>query len=367
MTENQSKAVGSSPNSVWSEGRIPCLDGWRAVAIVLVLGHHCEQSWGFPSEWKPLFEWLFYGRLGVRFFFVLSGFLITLLMLREQARTGQFSLVNFWVRRSLRILPVYYCHLAVLALLQQLHRFHMTSGDWVRALTFTYNYGTGQWLPGHIWSLCVEEQFYLLWPLLFLIAGLRPRWMLTALILVVSVAPACRIMASLGIAHPSVGWASLLTNMDLLAIGCLSAYLVFKYGDWLSTNRRRIGIPSLVAGIIMILVPYVLWKIRLWGFANVPFGPGLQGIGFSILMCLSVLYSDHWSTVWLRTRPVEMLGVLSYSVYVWQQIFCSKPEIFWAKPVWFLSWPFWIPVSLGVGAISYLAIERPFLRLKRRF
>jgi peptidoglycan/LPS O-acetylase OafA/YrhL len=334
---------------------------------MMVLGHHCEQSWGFPAAWKPLFEWLFYGRLGVRFFFVLSGFLITLLMLRERARTGRFSLTSFWIRRSLRILPVYYCHLAVLAILQHRQLFQMSSGDWVRALTFTYNYGAGQWLPGHIWSLCVEEQFYLVWPVLFLVMSSRPRWMLATLVAVVGLAPSCRVMASSGVSHPLTGWASLLTNMDLLAIGCFCAWLVFRHGEWLSANRDRIGVPSLVAGLLMILVPYVLWKVRVLGFATVPFGPTLQGVGFAVLMCLSVLYFDHWSTVWLRIRPVEMLGVLSYSIYVWQQLVCSRPEIFGIQPVWFLSWPFWVPLSLGIGAVSYFAIEAPFLRLKRRF
>src|SRR5882672_7119385 len=81
-----------------SSGRFPSLDGWRAVSIILVLGEHSRQTGGFPKSLDPLFKWLFDGDLGVRFFFVISGFLITYLLFREYDQTGSVSLRKFYIR-----------------------------------------------------------------------------------------------------------------------------------------------------------------------------------------------------------------------------------------------------------------------------
>jgi len=87
--------------------RLPSLDGWRAVSILIVLGFHCTFASGFPSALRPVFHWLFDGSLGVRFFFVISGFLITWLLLCEHEQRGAINLRSFYIRRALRILPVY--------------------------------------------------------------------------------------------------------------------------------------------------------------------------------------------------------------------------------------------------------------------
>jgi len=100
-------------------GRLPCVDGWRALSICLVLGAHSLAMTGFPGD-NPLvscFPLLVDGNLGVRFFFVISGFLITYLLIEEQARNGDISLTKFCIRRALRILPVYLMYLAVVAAL----------------------------------------------------------------------------------------------------------------------------------------------------------------------------------------------------------------------------------------------------------
>jgi len=143
--------------------RLPSLDGWRALSILMVLGAHTTHTTGFPEELRPLFLWVFDGALGVRFFFCISGFLITYLMLQEAERTGRMSLRDFYVRRTLRILPVYFLYLAVLLGLQCTTPLKLTAGEWAASLTFTADFASGQWLNGHLWSLAVEEQFYLLW------------------------------------------------------------------------------------------------------------------------------------------------------------------------------------------------------------
>ena len=141
--------------------KLPSLDGWRAVSIGLVLVQHSTMAAGFPPALTPWIKRFDLGSLGVQFFFVISGFLITWLLLQEQARHGRISLKHFYLRRALRILPVYFFYLFVLGCLT---RYEQPGYLWAANLTFTTNYF---WPPegtAHFWSLGVEEQFYLLWP-----------------------------------------------------------------------------------------------------------------------------------------------------------------------------------------------------------
>ncbi len=350
----------------WRHGRLPCLDGWRAVAILIVLGAHCDNSIGFPPSYGRLFTWLFYGRLGVRFFFVLSGFLITLLMLREREKTGRFSLGQFWIRRSLRILPVYYAHLIALCLLQMFTVFRMDAHQWVRALTFTYNF-SGPWLPGHLWSLSVEEQFYLVWPLVFLLIGPRTRLLAVFCFGVIISAAGFRVAASLGVESSAVGWNSLLTNSDSLAVGCIFGIAIFVFGDTDFLGRSCLNGILLTLGVTMILVPYIFWRIQIGGWLNVPFGAIAQSAGFALVMILSIQYHRHWSTAWLQWWWIRKLGVLSYSIYIWQQMFCSKQSMFGEEFVCLQTFPVWIAVAIICGVLSYQFIESPFLKMKTRF
>jgi peptidoglycan/LPS O-acetylase OafA/YrhL len=197
---------------------------------MLVLGGHSVAVVGFPAAWKPVFQWVFNGDLGVRTFFVISGLLITWLMLREQSQTGQVNLRNFYARRALRILPVYAAFLLVVAALQWLTPFHQSTGQWVANLTFTTGLlswgGVGSWTTGHLWSLAVEEQFYVIWPVLFTGLALALKWGRSFLLLGVPIAaaPLCRAAEKSGVAPeglaPLFSPYTFATNFDAIAIGC---------------------------------------------------------------------------------------------------------------------------------------------------
>jgi peptidoglycan/LPS O-acetylase OafA/YrhL len=175
--------------------RLPSLDGWRAISIILVLGAHSSVAFGFPKSLDSLFNWSFDGRLGVRFFFVISGFLITWLMLVEKAKTGRVNLRHFYVRRALRILPVYAAFLATLGLIQINSSYHQNAVQWIGNLTFITDFAVAQWTNGHLWSLAVEEQFYVLWPCLFTLWLMHhnTRVSLIALLVPISAAPVFRV------------------------------------------------------------------------------------------------------------------------------------------------------------------------------
>lgn len=354
-------------------GRLSSLDGWRALSILMVLGAHSTFTAGFSDELRPLFLWVFDGALGVRFFFCISGFLITYLMLQEAERTGRMSLRDFYARRALRILPVYFLFLAVLFGLQCATPLKLTAGQWVSSLTFTADFVAGQWLNGHLWSLAVEEQFYLLWPVLFVTCELASRWRraLLALALPVVLAPVLRVAGYLHWLPPTWQWLvnpfSFLLHCDALGMGCGAAFLLHGHAErvraWLCLR------PGLVcaAALGAIVIPSVLARLFLAGFFTVPLTPACQALGFVILMVQSVLRPDWGMYRLLNSAAACQLGVLSYSLYIWQQLFCASPATFGLHQPWWLSFPGWLVPALAVAALSYHAFERPFLSLRARF
>src|SRR6266516_2983488 len=155
-----------------SSGRIPGLDGIRAVSIILVLFAHVADH---ISPYAP------YGGFGVESFFVLSGFLITYLLCSEENRHGLISLPSFYARRALRILPPALLFIAFASMLGLVGLASVTSTEPLYAAFFVRNLmpNGGQHL-GHFWSLAIEEQFYLLWPLAFLLLRSNRRRLLFA-------------------------------------------------------------------------------------------------------------------------------------------------------------------------------------------
>src|ERR1035438_9732252 len=133
-TETQAVQADRGRSTLLS--RLPSLDGWRAVSIVLVLGGHTI----FTTELRSLFSWTFDGNLGVRCFFLISGLLITWLLILEHDRTRRVNLWHFYARRALRILPVYLAFLLVIALLVHFTPYHLSRTEWIGNLTFTRNF-----------------------------------------------------------------------------------------------------------------------------------------------------------------------------------------------------------------------------------
>jgi peptidoglycan/LPS O-acetylase OafA/YrhL len=236
----------------FDRGRIPSLDGLRAVAVLLVLVAHGCQTAGFPKI--PWIQW--FGvrcAFGVEVFFVISGFLITSLLLRERQRSGRIDVKGFYVRRTLRILPAYACYLAVIWVMWMAGGATLGRRDWIAACTYTMNFlSHPAWEVGHTWSLSIEEHFYLIWPVAMLIGSafaLRAgvffavgcfvlRWV------VMFVAPKYTPMAEL--------WT--FTRLDTISFGCLLALLTW-HAPWRSALDRLCAIRWIVpAGVFGLLV-----------------------------------------------------------------------------------------------------------------
>jgi len=314
--------------------RIPSLDGLRAISISLVVLCHLNQ-WKHIS--LPVMEP--YGDLGVHIFFVLSGFLITKLLLEEHGRSSTISLREFYVRRAFRIFP------AALAFIAVATAFYWHEIRWphlATALFYVANMDVARpWIFGHLWSLSIEEQFYLLWPLA-LKTWHRNR---TAILLAVFFAtPIFR--TALYAFHVRSGLAgSLPAYADQLAIGCLLALLAPRL------PRVRAAWAALMFAA-MVLIP--------WYPANSQAGtifmlfilrPLLSvSIAGVILHVIQVPYRAlHWA-------PVVWLGKVSYSLYLWQEVFCSNNNLRLGYAA--------IPLALGAASLSYYLVEQPMLRLR---
>ena len=370
LEQNGLKQLGS---------RIPSLDGWRAVSIIMVLGGHCKVVAGFPEQLKHGFLWFFAGDLGVRFFFTISGLLITWLLLQEERKPGGINLKYFYLRRAIRILPVYFAFLAIAFLLQLTTPFHQSNIIWASELTFTANFcqqiqNEKAWTTGHLWSLSTEEQFYLIWPGLLILLDLGRNWKRGLRIVgaALVIAPVFRFLAEGHYYPPQLSWAfglfSFPRYFDALALGCGMALLMAN--RWASLQQWINRLPAWLlttAGALLIVLPYIATHKHLYPILSIPLGHSLEGIGFALLLLQSIITPSRVPFRWLNWRWMSQLGVLSYSIYIWQMIFCTSPATFGLGNVWWMSFPGWMLTALAAGVLSYYGLERPLFKLRERF
>jgi peptidoglycan/LPS O-acetylase OafA/YrhL len=322
--------------------RIPSLDGLRAVSIALVLlGHLCGTR-GFPASSQTA---MLYSNFGVRVFFVISGFLITTMLIQERENRGQISLSAFYVRRAWRIFPAAFAYLLVIV---PLNWTALSRADILSAITYTVNYRNATpWSLGHLWSLAVEEQFYLLWPLVLALAWRRRT---QVAVFVVAAGPFVRALFYFAGLPAKANGSYFPAVADTLAAGCLIAILAPELRRW-----RAIASPwFLLVPLASALVPLThVWLKFYWSVGLTAMN---LGIALSVLHCIE---KKHWI---LNVRPVVWIGMLSYSLYLWQQPFLNR-----ASSAWSTSFPVNLCLALLAAMLSYYCVERPGLKLRQKF
>ena len=337
---------------------LPSLNGIRAISIILVVGSHANRSLNFPEPFSKVWGFLFNGELGVNVFFSLSGFLITYLLLLEEKTCNTISLKRFYIRRILRIFPVYYVLLFVYLLLQIKGIFHFSLCQWVSSLTYTKNFGCGAWVDGHLWSLSVEEQFYLLWPFIFKFFKKKGRKQFCFSIL--CLAPLLRIIFyKYG---SSLYRFSFFTNADCLMWGCVAAIYLQNIVQFIK-RKNRFLFPSILC--LLIISVWYLQNLLLLAPLTVPFSKTIYSICASLLIVtLSDINLNLTKTklfYFLNSPVMDYIGKLSYSIYIWQQLF-------FAREASFLNYmPVNIFIIFIVANISFLIVEKPLLNLKNKF
>ena len=282
--------------------RIPSLDGLRAISIALVLASHAVGTVNFPHLGGLMLYLSIGGRTGVRVFFVISGFLITTLLLAEEKRHGRVSLGAFYMRRSLRILPVYFCYLLVVFLLDRWHYLHIEPSDYLKALTYTTDLlGASSWALGHTWSLSVEEHFYLLWPTAFVLTP--PRWRVRLILAALLGLPLLRLLIYTG------GWRGLierpiLGEADVIIWGCGAALSVWFFPQLIEAFFAFR--PHMFRGLSLLVI-VLLARLEISPMRSVclPFLASVQAAGITYLVC-----SSPWPVEAL-SKPYSTVALLS--------------------------------------------------------
>ena len=389
---------GSEPGLPPPENKrfYPALDGLRAIAVLLVFAEH------YLVGNYPALNW---GWTGVDIFFVLSGFLITGIL--YDSRRSPHRLRTFYMRRTLRIFPLYYGVLLVALLTTPLFHWYWNPA-WLLWLTYLGNYARfifrhtplaalnvveqlriqpihpGSFILrlGHFWSLCVEEQFYLVWPLV--VFTLRRRETLRALCLwSIPVILAARIAAVFLLPRTLLYWEPLyrLTpfRVDALLIGgALALALRGPEADRL----LRLARPALFSFV----AAFLLWELSCRLLQGSFYHPGagdrlISTLGYTLIdlasavLILNLLSLDHPLARLLNLRPLRYLGKISYGLYVFHDMF-HDAYILAAKKLFphhlgathpFLVAAIALPCTLLLASLSFRFFESPFLRLKARY
>jgi peptidoglycan/LPS O-acetylase OafA/YrhL len=343
----------SAHNSSARSSHLPSLDGLRAISIALVLLGHLSGTRNFRKIDLGIGD---YAHLGVVVFFVISGFLITRLLISEYEKRGSVSLKLFYARRALRLFPAAYAYIACLCLLSAAGVMHLRPTDLWHAVTYTINYLPGRsWQVGHLWSLSNEEQFYLIWPCAFvLFSPRRAGWIAAGVILFGPVARSAGWIFLRGTPYYDLELFPMVA--DSIAMGCLLA----KISGWLETKQwyLRLFHPACSLG----LVALVLLINRLMGYTVVAvLGASILNASLAILIHRSVYCSRDWMGRFLNWRPVAFVGLLSYSLYLWQQLFLNRNSTAWVN-----AFPQNLCFAVAAALSSYFLLEKPFLRLRRR-
>jgi peptidoglycan/LPS O-acetylase OafA/YrhL len=294
------------------------------------------------------------GQLGVRIFFVISGFIITLLLLKEEQAQGVFSIKHFYIRRVWRILPVYYTFLLVMLALMHLKNLEIGSFEFIAAFTFTTGWwDRSVWVLGHTWSLSVEEQFYLLWPLaLYLVRTRRSRYMLVLATL--ALYPLMKVGVYLS---PITARRAFLfiTQGDSIVMGCGLALLLFYEGERVRIFFTQCAWSFRLLGLSAVSVVSWLEHQSTCGFLTVPFSSSIQSF-IMAWMIGSFIFNKDIVYRMLNARPFVFIGAVSYSWYIWQQPFFTMS---------WLGFPLNVLASFGAAVVSYYLIEFPIARRKK--
>jgi peptidoglycan/LPS O-acetylase OafA/YrhL len=344
-------------------GYIPTLDGWRAVAIIAVLFAHTHLLAlpGRLGRHLAIYLWSNGGVRGVDIFFAISGLLICSRLLDEEVRFGHISLKNFYIRRAFRILPPALLFLLVLALLHLFGPIPLSPLDWFSSLFFFRNYTVrlsgpplSWWFTSHFWSLSVEEQFYLFLPALLIFL---PRWRLRALLAIALLSTIWKLYVT-HFLHLDVEttyiWLHYHTGgcIDALLIPAAVAVYMHKpdgehlLSRWLTSNVRLF--------LVVPVAAWVFYRFSPWPMAK---------LAAPLLILATVYNPKSFVGLFLESAPLRWIGRLSYSLYVWQELFlCTRFPV--QPPLGRIQiFPYNMVCLLACACLSYYLVERPMIRI----
>ena len=349
------------------QGRSREIDAWRGISILMVITGHL-MDWRFrntfqltafhdlhsASIWNVMKNFLLrlavpLPLLGVSIFFVISGYLITTILLREESRYQSVSITAFYARRAFRILPAFSLYLVFIGILTLFGILNVPSLSFLKAGAFLSDTSLpgGIWWLGHTWSLSVEEQFYLVWPLTFslLSRGNRARWLAIGYVLFLSTSY-----------FPSLTW---MWNDQLIigqAFPCIITGAFYACSpnavrkvDELATGNK------ILAAVGLLLVQPFFASMQFLTLVFRPFVPILIAFVFFGSLRKRSIFSEALSARWLSG-----IGLISYSLYLWQQPFTGSLSYGGGDILR------WTILCIPIAAISYFVIEKPMISVGHR-
>jgi peptidoglycan/LPS O-acetylase OafA/YrhL len=336
--------------------RILQIDAWRCIAVTMVIISHLLK---FSNPWyREHLPWIIMGRaqmigqFGVKIFFCISGYVICRGLLSEIKMNGRISMRAFYVRRFLRILPPLCLYIFGLVLLALCGIVDIQQSQLVYAGLFLCNFDLGKcgWLLGHTWSLAYEEQFYLVFPIIFVVAATSGRrWAVSAVTTVMMIASLAAIYSN----REDISFAT--STFTFMLTGCIAA----MYWEEIAPVLARL---SVAAWLMLSFTAFMMGSIVIWPSAT---GAVLNAVFLPALVCVMVLATPVKSrriADFFLNSTVVYLGKISFTIYLWQQLATSAATI---KSPWINF------IALGgtvvIGILSYRYLERPLMRAGSAF
>jgi peptidoglycan/LPS O-acetylase OafA/YrhL len=361
-----SAATESIREDIFSQRYLPSLDGLRALSILVVIGAHISHSTGLFLT-QPWTEHVVkQGVLGVHIFFVISGFLITTLLIKEKEASGGVSLRKFYIRRGFRILPVLLLYFLLIGILGAFFPIGVRPRDFAGPLFFLgnfHNFNPSIYFA-HFWSLAYEEQFYFVIP--FLLSANINRYYKG---LAIYLAAVPLVVLGYGLNNREIHSLShalrFISNFYPLALGSFVSIAIFKH-------KLRAGYLKKVPFILSLVLLVIIFAINTAGIGNIKndYWIALANMANSylisafILICICSRNSFLFKV--LNNKASIKIGVLSYSLYVFQQVFTTRVP--WSFPLnQTLSIILNLLILVVLAFCSYTYYESAFLRIKNKF
>jgi peptidoglycan/LPS O-acetylase OafA/YrhL len=312
ISESKIRQVGGHKNHPAlpkAQRRIPSLDGLRGISIWAVIIAHSADHFLFSNIRSHHVRTILSNgaNLGVTIFFVISGFLITSILLVERKRTSRINIRRFYKKRAIRIIPAFVLYTGTILL-----SCHVTPWQIAYALTFTTSFFFWQAFKPlqHLWSLSVEEQFYLAWPLIFARgSGDAKRWCWAVLI-------ACPVIRAI-LVHQGLVYLDHAALLDSIAAGCLLAF----YREQVQRTIVKFTGSGIVFAALCLMMPVLslaINKVETFSWMLVPLTT-IVPLFVAVVIGAAIERSDAF----LNKGPLVWSGLLSYSLYLWQQPFLT--------------------------------------------